>query len=239
MSIYWQTPVSLSSVLLLDALKNRTAPGDAGEKAMSAEFATLKERHFSRIRWIKRLLRPLPRRANLHRYPFIKWFAKTARSRAYLWSFRTSHVVPAFYAGCILAFMPLYGAQIPLALIAAIVIRCNLPVLVGLQFLSNPLTIPFIYLSAYSIGDFLLSIFGDSSRMAALGGAGDEAGVLVESVYKVTATVVGGMIMGYFAGVASSVLYRITAYRAAETFRKLREIQEEAARRAAEAKEAT
>jgi len=114
--------------------------------------------------------------------------------------------------------MPLYGAQVPLALVAALVIRCNLPILVGLQFLSNPLTLPVIYLSAYGIGDFLLGIFGDSNSMVAFWGIDEEKTLLMESVYTVTATVVGGIIIGYFAGVLSSVGYRITAYRAAKSF---------------------
>ncbi|AWT60844.1 MAG: hypothetical protein DF168_02068 [Candidatus Moanabacter tarae] len=198
-------------------------------KAMPPEFTNLKEKHFSRIRRVKRLLRPLPRRANLHRYPFIKWFAKTARNRSFLWSFRTTHVVPSLYAGCILAFMPLYGAQVPLALVTALVIRCNLPILVGLQFLSNPLTLPIIYLSAYGIGDFLLGIFGDSNSMIAFWGTDGEKTLLMESVYTVTATVVGGIIIGYFAGVLSSVVYRIAVYRAAKTFHPPSEFRKAAA----------
>ena len=44
--------------------------------------------------------------------------------------------------------------------------------------------------------------------MVAFWGAGEVTDLLIESVYKVTAPVVGGMIMGYFVGVLSSVLYR-------------------------------
>ncbi|HCR37111.1 MAG TPA: hypothetical protein DIU37_03070, partial [Opitutae bacterium] len=53
-----------------------------------------KQERYSRIRRVKKLLRPLPRRANIHRYPFIKWFANAAHKRPYLWSFRTKEVTP-------------------------------------------------------------------------------------------------------------------------------------------------
>src|SRR3546814_6139453 len=39
------------------------------------------------------LLRPLPRRANVSRYPVIKWFAGLARRLPFLWSFRAQHEI--------------------------------------------------------------------------------------------------------------------------------------------------
>ena len=66
--------------------------------------------------------------------------------------------MPAIYAGFILALMPLYGIQIPIALCLALFLRANLPILVGLQMLSNPLTIlPFWY-AAYQVGSNVLRV---------------------------------------------------------------------------------
>jgi len=62
---------------------------------------------FSRIRRVKKLLRPLPRRTNIHRYPVLHWFAGTARKKDFLWSFRRSAVMPAFYVGWVLTLLPL------------------------------------------------------------------------------------------------------------------------------------
>ena len=77
------------------------------------------ERHHRRLlarrRWLRRLLRPLPRRANVRRYPVIKWFAARAAQRPDLWSFKRQHVMRAIYAGSILALLPLYGVQFVLA----------------------------------------------------------------------------------------------------------------------------
>ncbi len=194
---------------------------------MTAEEAKLKEARFSRIRRLKRLLRPLPRRATLHRYPILNMFTETARKRAYLWSFRTSEVVPALYAGCILTFMPLYGMQIPLALMAAVIFRANLPVLAGLQLLSNPITIPFIYWMAFLTGDFLLSVFGSTGQSMEIVSSVEQSNFLLKSIRNVSAMVSGGMIIGYFVGFITSMIYRIMAKRAAQTYNKLKVTQTE------------
>lgn len=114
---------------------------------------------FDRIRRLKRWLRPLPRRSNVHRYPFLKYFSDWARKRAYLWSIRPAQMVPAIYAGSVITILPLQGVQIPLSFLAAILFKANLPVIVALQFLSNAFTLPFIYALDYYIGDYLLSFF--------------------------------------------------------------------------------
>ncbi len=123
-----------------------------------------REKRFSRIRRVKKLLRPLPRRANVHRYPVLSWFADTARKRAYLWSFRRDAVVPAIYIGWVLTLVPLYGLQLFIAFFLALVARANLMVLAALQFVSNPLTLlPLWYLN-FVVGNFVLNrIFGESA----------------------------------------------------------------------------
>ena len=194
---------------------------------MIAEEAKLKEARFSRIRRLKRLLRPLPRRATLHKYPILNMFTVAARKRAYLWSFRSSEAVPALYAGCILTFMPLYGMQIPLAFFAAIIFRANLPILAGLQLISNPLTLPFIYWLAYQTGVFFLSIFGSSSQALEITTSIEQSNLLIKSIRNVSAMVGGGMIIGYFSGFISSIVYRIMAKRAAQTYENLKAVQKE------------
>ena len=193
--------------------------------AMTVDETRLSREHNTNIRRLKRLLRPLPRRSNIHRYPFLKWFTKAARQRAYFWSFRSSEVVPTLYVGCILAFMPLYGAQFPLALAAAVILRSNLPIIIGLQLISNPLTIPVIYTTAYLLGDFLLGIFGDAEEVAMLMDDPSQAQAFRQIGYSITATMVGGMLIGYFTGFAASLAYRIGARRAARTFRRVRNMR--------------
>jgi uncharacterized protein (DUF2062 family) len=194
---------------------------------MTIDERALKKLRGERIRRVKRWLRPLPRRANIHRYPGLKWFAESARKRAYIWSFRLQHLVPAIYAGCILAFLPLFGIQLPLALLLAILLRANLPVLAGLQFISNPVTILPIYFSAYQIGRIFLSIFG--IEVAFLGrrrfeailislreGQWGENFVTVAQVFGVTT--LGGAIVGLTIAAAAVVALKFILKRAESSY---------------------
>jgi Uncharacterized protein conserved in bacteria len=63
----------------------------------------------------------------------------------------------AFFVGLFIAFMPVLG-QIPLAALGALLFRCNLPITVGLIWVSNPLTFPFIFFATYKLGARLLQI---------------------------------------------------------------------------------
>lgn len=110
-----------------------------------------------RLRW---LLRKLPRRANLHRYPGIRRFAAAARKRPFLWSFKRAQILPAVYVGTVLSLMPTYGIQFIIAFAAALLFRANLTVMAGLQLINNPLTAAPIYLATDFTGMWLISETG-------------------------------------------------------------------------------
>ena len=61
----------------------------------------------------------------------------------------------AFFWGLFIAILPVPG-QMPLAALAALVFRCNLPIAVALAWVSNPVTTPFILLLSYKLGAFIL-----------------------------------------------------------------------------------
>lgn len=198
---------------------------------MTVEESELNETKWRRIRRVKKWLRPLPRRATIHRYPILKFFADSARKRIYLWSFRVEHVVPAIYAGCILTLMPLYGFQIVGALLLALWLRANLPILVGLQVVSNPITVFPIWFSAYQIGRIFLGLIGiqvvplnraevrillDNFIHGAWGEKFDQLFVVF------TVTSLGAVILGTFFGLLGSTLYRIAANRTAASYALLR-----------------
>jgi uncharacterized protein (DUF2062 family) len=61
----------------------------------------------------------------------------------------------AFFWGLLIAILPVPG-QMPLAALAALVFRCNLPIAVALAWVSNPVTTPFILVLSYKLGAFIL-----------------------------------------------------------------------------------
>ncbi len=60
-----------------------------------------------------------------------------------------------FFVGLFIAFLPIPG-QIPLAALFALKLRCNLPISVILVWISNPLTMPFIFYMEYQVGANIL-----------------------------------------------------------------------------------
>lgn len=115
---------------------------------------------FGRIRRVKQFLRFMPRRAVFHKYPLIGRFAAIARQRSYLWSFKTAHVRPALYAGSILSLLPVMGVQLPVAFVLAILLRSNVMLLGGLQFITNPATAIPVYGATYWLGKQVIDASG-------------------------------------------------------------------------------
>lgn len=72
-----------------------------------------------------------------------------------LWSLQRRAVAGAFGAGLAICFVPL-PVHLPLAALAAIVWRLNLPMIIATVFLVNPLTALPIYYGAYRIGAAVL-----------------------------------------------------------------------------------
>ena len=119
-------------------------------------------RHHVRIRRAKQFLRPLPRKATIHRWPVLKWFANTARKRPYLWSFRVREVSIALYLGFVISFLPLPGIQFLIAFAAAWILRANLPIIMGAQLITNLATMWLIYPALGAFGTQLIDLFGRS-----------------------------------------------------------------------------
>ena len=186
---------------------------------MTVEESELNQTMWRRIRRVKKWLRPLPRRTNIHSYPILRFFAEAARKQTYIWSFRVENAVPAIYAGSILTLMPLYGIQIPSAFLLALLLRANLPILVGLQVVSNPLTILPIWFADYQIGQMILSVIG--LRVDPLNR--EEVRLLLDNLAATfSVTSLGAIVMGIFFGLIASFTYRIVANRTAASYALLR-----------------
>lgn len=203
---------------------------------MSPEEQQLYQERHARIRRLKRFLRPLPRRTNVHRYPFLKWFAQSARKKAFLWSFRPEAVSPALILGSILTFLPLYGVQIPIALALALALHANLPLFVGLQLVTNPLTVAPIYFINFQVGRLFMKIYGMELPELSLhelreiletifsGSWDDNLGFLLK-VFLITC--LGGVIIGLFTGIAAAQFYRYAAKRTSRAYERLRVLRHE------------
>jgi len=183
---------------------------------MRKELEKHQHEHRARLRRLRRFLRPLPRRANVGRYPIIKWFANAARSRPYLWSFRRSHVIPALYLGSVLAMLPLYGVQLGLAFIAALLVRGNLTVMAAIQFVSNPLTVGPIYYANYVVGAWLIDVTG-------MGMGHDTVAT------KINAMFIGGTILGLGLAVVVDLLWRFAVWEANRFKARMERLRREAA----------
>lgn len=108
------------------------------------------------------------------------------------------------------------GIQLPLATMAALILRCNLMVLGGLQFITNPLSAAPIYYATHQIGEFVLNQVGHHPTPKPRGNELVElAGVVSETLVEETAAplklstrlrsaleslTVGGIILGLSAG---------------------------------------
>ncbi len=176
---------------------------------MDSEHDRLKMLRHARIRRVKQLLRWLPRRTNIQRYPVLKWFSERARKHPFLWSFKVANTTPAFYAGSIIAFLPLYGIQLGLAFFAAVFFRANLPILCGLQLLSNPLSVPIIYPLNFFVGKRAIHFF-------AFGGDPGNWANWFNSL------MVGGFIIGLIFGAVIDCLYRVAAWQAATQYQRIK-----------------
>jgi len=74
-----------------------------------------------------------------------------------LWHFHRRSVSGAVFIGLFCAFLPL-PAQMLIAALLAVLARCNLPLAIGLVWLSNPLTFGPIFFFTYKLGAWLLDL---------------------------------------------------------------------------------
>lgn len=155
----------------------------------------------ARRRRLRRWLRPLPRRANVARYPVIKWFAEAARRRPYLWSFKRPQVLASLYVGSVLALLPVYGLQVLIGLVLAVLIRGNLTVMIALQMITNPLTLAPIYVGTHQLGSWLIGWSG-------YGGGASQVGSYINAL------VVGGVVGGLALAVTLDLGWRLLAWEA-------------------------
>ena len=183
-------------------------------KGTSLECPIVKEARFKRIRRLKKFLRPLPRRSNVHRYPVLKWFADTAYQRSFLWSFKGGPIQAALFWGIWISMLPIVGIQMIVVFFVSLFVRANLPLIVALQWISNPLTMGPIYFADYKIGMTLLKLIGVSyPKNKLLSPEYDWAEFSYKELLRLIDTFppmfLGGSVLGISFGVSTVFLYKI------------------------------
>lgn len=183
---------------------------------MRLEYERVLREWLQRRKRLRRLLRPLPRRGNVHRYPVIKWFAEHAHRRPYLWSYKRAQIVPALYVGSVIALLPIYGIQIVIAFACALLFRANLTVFVALQFVTNPLTIVPVYAFTGWVGTRLMPYLGLSET-------------LPTAIYYANALFVGGVVIGLLFAVLADLSWRLIAWEARRFSARLQRLRSHSA----------
>lgn len=153
-----------------------------------------------RIRRAKQILRPLPRRANLHRWPILKWFAKAARKSPFLWRFGEREIRVAIYLGSIIAFLPIFGAQFVIAFFVALAVRANLLVIMSVQLVTNVFTAVPIYIFTAKLGGWLVDLWGLPSLHPGI----------VRGTYN---AVIGGIVVGLLFGFIVDLVFRFVIFK--------------------------
>ena len=143
---------------------------------------------------------PSPRaiRENPALRPLGKWLTMPD-----LWHMNRRSVAGAAFIGFFCAFMPV-PFQMPIAGLLAIAFRCNLPISVGLVWMTNPLTMGPMFYFAYRLGVWLLGIPESVSAIELdwdwLSSNCDEI------VYPL---IFGSLVCGWVAGASAFVLVRV------------------------------
>lgn len=173
-------------------MSDRPDHPDKLDRQRIAEYEAEVRGHRSRVR---RLLKYLPRRSNVARFPGLRRFAAQVRKLPHLWQYRGAPLIRAFYVGSVLSLLPLLGIQLVLCAIASIVARANLPIIVALAFITNPLTSAPIYYGTYRIGRWLMDAAGldglstAASMVPALTVGGITAGIALGAVLHLVAII--------------------------------------------------
>jgi uncharacterized protein (DUF2062 family) len=122
--------------------------------------------------------------------------------------------------------LPVMGGQIAIGCILSLLFRANVMILVALQFISTPFTVPFLWWLDYKVGCFIIKIFC-TEHLKVIEQNYSDMHLSIKSVsdilrggeraLRVVATIsLGGMILGFIGGWISSCIYEYYAKKFSE-----------------------
>jgi len=97
----------------------------------------------------------LPTHKKIQENKMLKVFGKLLHKKE-IWSLSRKKVLGGVFIGVFITFIPMPFQMVLVALLA-ILLNVNLPIPMTLIWLSNPLTMPFIYYFEYELGNILLN----------------------------------------------------------------------------------
>ena len=98
----------------------------------------------------------LPTHKKIKEIKVLKVFGKLLNKRE-IWSLSRKKVLGGVFIGVFVAFIPM-PLQMVLVAFLAIIFKVNFPITLPLVWITNPLTMPFIYYFEYEIGNLVLNI---------------------------------------------------------------------------------
>ena len=112
--------------------------------------------------------------------------------------------------------LPIVGLQMLVVFFLALLVRANLPVIIALQWISNPFSMGPIYFADYQIGMIFLRLFGlDYERNKLLSADYNWSdfswAVLKDLLDTFPPMFVGGSVIGISLGVVSVFLYKVVS----------------------------
>jgi len=124
-------------------------------------------------------------------------------ARSEIWHLNRRSAAGAVFIGLFCAFIPL-PMQMIMAASLAVATRCNLPIAVGLVWVSNPITIAPLFYFTYQLGAWLLNLQISQPNIAV------SFGWLWENLATIGyPLLVGSLLCGWVAGVSGFVLTRV------------------------------
>ena len=103
----------------------------------------------------KTLKKILPNHQKIKDNKMLKIFGSLLQKKE-IWSLSRKKVLAGVFIGMFIAFIPM-PFQMLLVTLLAIILNVNLPIPLVLIWISNPITMPFIYYFEYELGNILLN----------------------------------------------------------------------------------
>ena len=104
----------------------------------------------------KKITKYIPTKKQILNNKSINWLGKYLLSEN-LWNANKQTVSKSFLIGLFWAFIPIPFQMIPTAM-CAILLGANIPISLSLVWITNPITIPFIFYGNYLLGCLILNI---------------------------------------------------------------------------------